>query len=130
MRGNPSLLTAGRTEWPALATRLLPALNREETHRLFKGLVVADLEAGFLRYSRRKALLDYAAKLGIPEFEATLLIAEAQFHSDQIEPVHFDSNLTLDNLSRPDAWSIPLRLSFALVAAIFIDLLLISWLFH
>ena len=79
MSSNPSLPVpvAGRPEQHAPAARPLPLLNPEETRQLFMGLVVADLEAGFLRYSRRKALLDYAAKLGIPEFEATLLIAQA-----------------------------------------------------
>ena len=104
-------------------------LSRQDKQKIFKGMVVGELEAGFLRYSRREALLRYAAKLGIPEFQATLLIAEAQFHSDQIEPIHFDTAATLESITRFDAWSVPMRLAFALTGAVFIDLLLIYWLF-
>ena len=92
-------------------------------------MVVGELEAGFLRYSRRQALLKYAATLGIPEFEACLLIADAQYHAGDIEPVEFDTVATFANVGRPEAWSMPLKLAFALVIAIFVDLLLINWLF-
>lgn len=101
----------------------------QEKRAIFKGMVVAELEAGFLRYSRRQALMDYAAKLGIPEFDACLLIAEAQYRSNEIEPVHFDAAATLDNLTRPETWSVSLRLALALVTAAFLDLLAIYWLF-
>lgn len=103
--------------------------TRDEKRAVFKGMVVSELEAGFLRYSKRQALLRYAARLGIPEFEATLLIAEAQFRNGDIEPISFDSAATLENMTRPEAWSVPMRLAFALVGAIFIDLLIIWWLF-
>jgi hypothetical protein len=105
-----------------------PTFTRDEKRRIFKGMVVGELEAGYLRYSRRQALLRYAAKLGISEFDATLLIAEAQFHSGEIEPVHFDTAATLDSLTRPDNWSISLRLVFAVVAAVCIDVAVIYWL--
>lgn len=101
----------------------------DEKRKIFKGMVVAQLESGFLRYTSRQSLLKYAAVLGIPEFEASLLIAEAQYRSGEIEPVDFHSAADLDSLTRPDSWSIPLCLTFALVAAIFIDLLLINWFF-
>ncbi|HOB74918.1 MAG TPA: hypothetical protein PKG54_10365 [Phycisphaerae bacterium] len=104
------------------------AFTSEEKRRIFKSMVVGELEAGFLRYSKREELIRYAAHLGLSEFDAMLLIAEAQYHAGDIEPVRFESAATLGTLTRPDAWSIPMRLSFALVAAIFIDLLLIYWL--
>lgn len=90
-------------------------------------MVVGEMEAGFLRYSKREALLGYASRLGIPEFEAMLLIAEAQYHSGQIEPVSFDTAATLESITRPEAWSVPLRLSLAVTVAILVDLLLIYW---
>ena len=92
-------------------------------------MVVSEVEQGILRYSRRTALMQYAAKLGIPEFEASLLIAEAQYHSGDIEPIHFDAAATLESITRPDAWSIPMRLTFALVTAVLVDLLVIYSLF-
>lgn len=101
----------------------------DEKRDIFKGMVVGELDAGFLRYSRRQALLDYAQKLGIPEFEACLLIAEAQYHAGDIEPVRLDSAATLENVEKMENWSIPVKLLVALFVAIFVDLLLIYWLF-
>lgn len=104
-------------------------LTYEEKRRIFKGMVVAELEAGFLRYSKRQELMRYAHHLDIPEFEATLLMAEAQYHVDDIDPVSFDSMASLSNLTRPDTWSISLRIAIAFVAALLIDVVLIYWLF-
>jgi hypothetical protein len=92
-------------------------------------MVVSELEAGFLRYSRREVLLKHAASLNIPEFEACLLIAEAQFHSGDIEPIEFQTAATLESITQPEAWSIPLRLAVALAAAVVIDLVVIYLLF-
>src|SRR5690349_2950269 len=97
----------------------------EEKRKIFRGMVVGELEAGFLRYSRRQALIQYAAKLGINEFEATLLIAEAQYKSDQLEAVSFDTVATFDTVARPEMWSMPLRITFAIVAAAIVDLAVI-----
>ncbi len=104
-------------------------MTMAEKKRVFKGMVVSELEAGFLRYSRREALLRYAATLKIPEFEACLLIAEAQFHSGDIEPIEFQTAATLETITQPEAWSIPLRLAVALAAAVVIDLVVIYALF-
>jgi hypothetical protein len=109
------------------AKRSAAAFTSEEKRRIFRSMVVGELDAGFLRYSKREELIRYAGQLGLTEFEAMLLIAEAQHHAEQIEPIHFDSAATLAALSRPDVWSIPMRLTFALIAAAFIDLLLIYW---
>ncbi|HPD32171.1 MAG TPA: hypothetical protein PLL20_19430 [Phycisphaerae bacterium] len=104
-------------------------LSMADKRRIFKGMVVSELEAGFLRYSRREALLKYAAKLKIPEFEACLLIAEAQFHAGDIEPIEFQSAATLEAITQPESWSIPLRLAVALAIATVIDLILVHLLF-
>jgi len=107
--------------------RSTAAFTSEEKRRIFKGRVVGELDAGFLRYSKREELIRYAGHLGLSEFEAMLLIAEAQHNAEQIEPLHFDAAATLATLSRPEAWSIPMKLIFALMVAVFIDLLLIYW---
>ena len=99
----------------------------EEKRTIFKGMVVGELEAGFLRYSKRQDLLRYAAGLNIPEFEACLLIAEAQYRADDIEPVGFNTAKLIDRIDKPVVLSIPLRLGLALIAAVFIDLALIWW---
>ena len=114
---------------PPAPDRASAPFTGQEKRDIFKGMVVAELEAGFLRYSRRQALLKYAARLGIPEFEACLLIAQAQYHSGDIEPIQFGTAATLDTISHPEAWSIPMRLAFTLAAAVFVDLMLIYWLF-
>lgn len=104
-------------------------LNADEKRRVFKGMVVAELESGFLRYSRREKLLNYARQMRIPEFEANLLIAEAQFYSDHIDAIHFDSPVTFTSATSPEHWSAPLRLTVALLGAVALDLVLIHWLF-
>ena len=104
-------------------------MSMADRRRVFKGMVVSELEAGFLRYSRREALLKYAAKLGIAEFDACLLIAEAQFHSGDIEPIELESSATIETITQPEAWSIPLRLAVALAVAGIIDLIVIHLLF-
>ncbi len=124
----PSSFAKPSAQLPGAHRPIVPFTGQEK-RKIFKGMVVGELEAGFLRYSRREALLRYAARLGIPEFEACLLIAEAQYHAGDIEPIQFDTAATLDSITRPEAWSIPMRLSFTLVVAIVADLLLIYWLF-
>ena len=103
-------------------------LTREEARRIFKGMVVAELDAGFLRYSRRQALLKQASRMGIADFEAALLIAEAQYYSGDLEPLEPPSSLLHDD-GRPPTWSASTQLAFAAVVALLVDLVLISWLF-
>ena len=99
--------TGGRFAQPAPAYPA-PELTREEKRRIFKQMVVHELEGGFLRYSRREALMKYAAQLKLAEFEATLLIAEAQYSPDTLEtvdPVEFGSAVTLSTATSPERWS-------------------------
>jgi len=103
--------------------------NNEDKRQIFKAMVVSELEAGFLRYSNRAKLIEYASRIGIQEFEATLLIAEAQFYSEQIEPIHFEGAGALDTTTQPESWSASMQLTFALVTAMLVDLVLIYWLF-
>lgn len=114
---------------PLVRERATTRLTYDEKRKIFKGMVVAELAAGFLRYSKRQELMRYASHLGIPEFEATLLMAEAQYHEDEIEPITFDTAASLSNLTRPDTWTISLRVAIAFLAAMVIDVALIYWLF-
>jgi len=109
--------------------RIAAALTSEEKRKIFKAMVVGELEVGFLRYSRREALLRYASGLGIPEFEACLLIAEAQFHADDIEPIAFIPPGTLIATPRDESWSVSLRLAAIGGVSVFVDALLLYWLF-
>ena len=107
------------------ASRLDPLDKRQ----VFRQMVVAELESGFLRYSKRKALLKYAARIGISEFDAMLLIAEAQFYADQIEPAQVDSAVVLSEPPRVETWSPATTLLLALGVAAVLDVSLICWLF-
>ena len=115
---------------PATPVRVNGHFSSEEKRKIFRGMVVAELESGFLRYSKRQALIQYATRLGLAEFDANLLIAEAQYHRDEIEPTSFLTPATLDALTRPERWSTSMRIAMALVVAIFIDLLLIRFVVH
>jgi hypothetical protein len=128
-KSQPSLRLVRSDRKRSLDTASLK-FTAEEKRQVFKGMVVSELESGFLRYSRRQALLKYAQVLGIGEFEASLLIAEAQFRSGDIEPASFHTPVDLDSLTRPHTWSIPVRMGFVIAAAILVDLLLIYWIFY
>ena len=95
---------------------------------VFKGVVVSSLDAGFLRYSRRQELLELAGRLGISEFEASLLIAEAQFRSGEIDPVEFaQTGLTVKPVAA--GLSVTAKIALALVLAVFVDAIVVYWLF-
>ncbi|MBI4579148.1 MAG: hypothetical protein HY718_05555 [Planctomycetes bacterium] len=98
-----------------------------EKREVFKGMVVASLDAGFLRYSRRQELLKTAARLGIPEFEACLLIAEAQFRSGEIDPVEA-GDYAADAKEVSSRLTVSRQIILALVVAAFIDLIIVCWL--
>ena len=100
-----------------------------DKRQVFKQMVVGSLEAGFLRYSKRKALLDYASRIGISEFDAMLLIAEAQFYADRIDAARVDAALVGPAPPRVEAFSPRGKLLLALGTAVAVDLVLILWLF-
>ena len=107
------------------ATRL-PA-GQANVREVFKSVVVASLDAGFLRYSRRAELIELAGRLGIGEFEACLLIAEAQFRSGEIDPVEFaESGLSPTPVA--EGISTSTKIALALAAAAFVDVLVVCWL--
>jgi len=132
VRRTSSSSTLRSTRLPSDEDRLAGTLrfNRRE---VFKQMVVAQLEAGFLRYSSRQALMEYAGKLGISPFDATLLIAEAQFYADRIDPqpaplVHSHLFPAGDEEPAGSSESFTCRLMFAGTVALLIDLLLVYWL--
>jgi hypothetical protein len=50
-------------------------------------LIAASIEGGLLRHSRRQAIIERGAALGLSEFQSQLLIAQVQFGDDEIEPL-------------------------------------------
>jgi hypothetical protein len=117
--------------------KLSPGHRREftqaERRAIFKQMVVAELEGGVLRYSRRRALQRYAEEIGIPAFDTNLLIAEAQHRAKQLEPIEFVRTAEFPGgpeRSGPRPWPSAHRLTIVLIAAAMIDLLLIAWLIY
>ncbi len=110
------------------ADRATKPLTMEEKHEVFKGLVVASLDAGFLRYSRRQELLKIAARLGLGEFEACLLIAEAQFQSGDIDPIASDEFAHFQESPVPAGLSVWMRIGLAMAVAAIFDVVLLGWL--
>ena len=74
MPERPTLTIVKRPEAQERKASSGESFTRQEKRDIFRGMVIGELEAGFLRYSRRKALLNYAGRLGINEFDAALLI--------------------------------------------------------
>lgn len=93
----------------------------------FVRMVGYEMRGGVLRYSRRKELLRFAQRLGIPEFEAYLLIARGQYARDSAEPKASVAPVEPAYLLAPRAMPMWLKASLALVAAAAIDLALIWW---
>ena len=102
-------------------------LNPFDKRHVFKQMVVGSLESGFLRYSKRKDLLNYAAGIGISEFDAMLLIAEAQFYADRIDPAAADGAWLLKDPPHIELWSAGTRLLLAVGIAAVLDTALIYW---
>jgi hypothetical protein len=110
------------------ADEAIGRLDLLDKRQVFKQMVVGSLDSGFLRYSRRKALLHYAAGIGISEFDAMLLIAEAQFYADRIEPAPADGSWLLEDPPHIEVWSAGTRLLLAFGVAAILDAALICWL--
>jgi len=107
------------------------SFTQAERRAIFRQMVIAELEAGVLRYSRRRALQRYAEEIGIPAFDASLLIAEAQYRARQCEPIEFVPTGEFPvgpEPSEPRPWLGSHRIAIVLLAAAMIDLLLIAWL--
>ncbi len=112
-----------------IAERSTRPFTADQKRELFKGLVVASLDGGFLRYSRRQELIEIGRRLGFGEFEACLLIAEAQFRSGDIDPVDVGHYSDLQEPPAAAGLRISTQISLALLVAFAVDVAIISWLF-
>ncbi len=103
--------------------------TQAELRRIFKQMVIAELEGGILRYSRRRALQRYADDIGIPAFDANLLIAEAQHQARRNEPLELDVTPEVPPpLPRAEAFSAGHWLAVVILTALVLDLILLAWL--
>jgi hypothetical protein len=108
------------------------ALQPREARIIFAAMVKADMEAGLLRYSKRRRLVRYAAKMGIPEFEAQLIMAQARTSGDpqgSVRPLTPEE--IRDTLRRARQYNLTMRkILIATAAAAAVNLMTINWLFY
>lgn len=94
----------------------------------FFELVLAQLDAGLLRYSKRLQLIKLAKQWSISEFEANLIIAHAQYHLGKGKAL--DLTIRTDQ-QRPRGsekfFSILIRTGLIVLLALLLDWLLIRW---
>ncbi len=93
----------------------------------FLRMVQHELHGGVLRYSRRKELVRFARRLGLSEFDAHLLIAQAQYGSPSAEPSATVEPVEPAYLVAPRPTPAWLKVSLALLVAAAVDLALIYW---
>lgn len=88
-----------------------------------RALIVASLEDGLLRHSRRQRILDEGRKLGFSPFHTQLLIAQTQFGPQRVLSFEDDREQPGNRPSQAMA-----RFSAALVLGFAIFLAIVRWL--
>ena len=108
------------------------ALQAREARIIFAAMVKADMEAGLLRYSKRRRLVRYAAKIGIAEFEAQLIMAQVRTEAGHNGPVRpLTSEDIQDTLRRARQYNLNMRkILIATAAAAAVNIMTINWLFY
>ena len=108
------------------------ALRPREARIIFAAMIKADLEAGLLRYSKRRRLVRYAAKMGIPGLEAQLIMAQVRTGAGPQGPVRpLTPEEIRDSLRRARQYNLTMRkILIATAAAAAVNLMTINWLFY
>ena len=108
------------------------ALRPREARIIFAAMVKADMEAGLLRYSKRRRLVRYAAKIGIAEFEAQLIMAQVRTEAGpngSVRPLTPED--IRDTLRRAGQYNLTMRkILIATAAAAAVNIITINWLFY
>ena len=107
--------------------RDFPMLTRNERRAIFKQMVSQELRSGPLAYARRRRLIRYAKMLQIEPFDANLAIAEAQYEAGHLTEPTFDAAVDLRTLRHVEGWPGWFKVSFALIVAMLIDLVIIRF---
>lgn len=105
-------------------------LSPHEQRLVFLRMVEAELERGLLRYSRRRQLVRFAQALGLSEFEASLLIAEAQYNAGQADdlPEGLDTSAVPRPTTHPEHWPVAVRFLVAVICGLTAQFFLMWWL--
>ncbi len=94
----------------------------------FFELILAQLDAGLLRYSKRLQLIKLAKQWSISEFEANLIIAHAQYHLGKGKALDLTIRTDHQRPRRSERFfSILIRTGLIILLALLLDWLLIRW---
>ncbi len=108
------------------------ALRPREARIIFAVMIKAEMEAGLLRYSKQRRLVRYAAKIGIAEFEAQLIMARVRTETGPQGSVLILTPDEIQNaLSRAQQFNLTMRkVLIATAAAAAVNMIMIKWLFY
>ncbi len=94
----------------------------------FFELILAQLDGGLLRYSKRLQLIKLAKQWSISEFEANLIIAHAQYHLGKLDAPDLTIRTDQKSPSRSEKiFSMLIRTGVIILLALLLDWLLIRW---
>lgn len=105
-------------------------LNRVERSGLFREMVLMELRGGRLGTVRRQRLLAYGRKLGMEAVDARRILTEVEIETGARPMPTFDTAAGFDLLSRSDDWPVWFKVSFALIVATILDLIIIRTFFE
>ncbi len=125
-RGAPGAAAQPQTNRPVTVK-----LKRREARIIFAEMVKAEMQAGLLRYSKRRQLVRHAAKMGIAEFEAHLIMAQVRSTDGQRAPLRLLTPEEIQaKLKEAQQHNLTIRkILIATAAAAMLNLLTIHWLF-
>ncbi len=113
------------------ADRAVLPLGQRERRVIFEEMVKAEIEASLLRHSKRRQLLRYASKMGIPRFEAHLMIADVQFRQGRLQPPRIltakDIEQQFDDARRYHRALAGILIATGVAAAV--NILIVNWAF-
>lgn len=103
-----------------------PRFSDNQKRMIFRQMVAAELQQGRLPPLRRRQLVGFAQRLGIGHAEADLLIAQAQYATDAVEPPELTEDpLVATVLAVPHRRPRRIRLALILLTILVVDLLVV-----
>jgi hypothetical protein len=102
-------------------------LSPQERRTIFVHMVRMELDQGSLAHRRRRQLIRFAQDMGIDKLEADLMIAQTLRNFGGQSSTTGPSGTSLELLGRPQCWPTWMKLSLAVGAGLFLNLLLIRY---
>jgi len=104
-------------------------LSPQERRTIFVHMVRMELDLGSLAHRRRRQLTRFAQDMGIDKLEADLMIVQTLRNFGGQPSATGPSGTGLELLGRPQCWPTWMKLSLAVGAGLFLNLLLIRYWF-